>query len=393
MPTVAECAHRSRKTAQFIRDQGESFGIGDAPGVDRRAGVASFWRMFTQWTVLDLFLRGGAIAVLSLCALIFLLGLRPTRKSVSIAAFCLVLCAYLLVSTPAMPISSNPVGPLLILAAGIAPVLGYWASLELFLDDVAFEWWQIALMIGVVIAAWLPPSVPLTEPLRGAAVIALFCHLLLAILMSARDDLVEARRGFRRMFLLAVIAVVIGITAVELAGQAGHLPAWVFALQAAVFLALAAMFLIWAVRLSPTVWLAKPAAAAPSASHAPADTALAAKAQAAMAAGLWREEGLTIGRLATHLDSQEHRVRRAINTVLGFRNFPSFVNGYRIAEAKRLLVDPDTLDRAVLSIAYDVGFASIGPFNRAFRASEGMSPTDYRRAAFTQAAGQKATFS
>jgi AraC-like DNA-binding protein len=33
----------------------------------------------------------------------------------------------------------------------------------------------------------------------------------------------------------------------------------------------------------------------------------------------------------------------------------------------------------VLEIAYDVGFASIGPFNRAFRAATGHSPTEYRR--------------
>ncbi len=33
----------------------------------------------------------------------------------------------------------------------------------------------------------------------------------------------------------------------------------------------------------------------------------------------------------------------------------------------------------VLTIALDTGFGSIGPFNRAFKAHTGMTPTEYRR--------------
>jgi len=36
------------------------------------------------------------------------------------------------------------------------------------------------------------------------------------------------------------------------------------------------------------------------------------------------------------------------------------------------------MSTTVLEIAYDVGFASVGPFNRAFRAEFGQSPTEYR---------------
>jgi AraC-like DNA-binding protein len=34
----------------------------------------------------------------------------------------------------------------------------------------------------------------------------------------------------------------------------------------------------------------------------------------------------------------------------------------------------------VLSIALDVGYGSIGPFNRAFKARMGMTPTQFRQA-------------
>jgi AraC-like DNA-binding protein len=32
-----------------------------------------------------------------------------------------------------------------------------------------------------------------------------------------------------------------------------------------------------------------------------------------------------------------------------------------------------------LTIALDAGFQSLGPFNRAFKAHTGMTPTDFRR--------------
>lgn len=95
--------------------------------------------------------------------------------------------------------------------------------------------------------------------------------------------------------------------------------------------------------------------------------------------GLWREEKLTIGILANHLGTQEHRLRRTINRVMGYRNFAAFINGYRITAAKQELTNPDNAEKAILSIAYDVGFASIGPFKQAFRLATGVSLSEYRR--------------
>lgn len=94
---------------------------------------------------------------------------------------------------------------------------------------------------------------------------------------------------------------------------------------------------------------------------------------------LYREEGLTIGALAQRLGVPEHRLRRLINQRLGHRNFNQYLNGYRLAEAKAALADPSQDDVPVLSIAMDAGFQSLGPFNRAFKADTGMTPSEYRR--------------
>jgi AraC-like DNA-binding protein len=109
------------------------------------------------------------------------------------------------------------------------------------------------------------------------------------------------------------------------------------------------------------------------------DTVLITRIHAVINAQIWREEGLTIGALAGKLAVPEHRLRRAINQGLGYRNFSSFINRARIEAACTTLIDPAQINVSVLEIAYDVGFASVGPFNRAFRAEVGHSPTEYRR--------------
>ena len=94
---------------------------------------------------------------------------------------------------------------------------------------------------------------------------------------------------------------------------------------------------------------------------------------------VWREEGLTIASLSVRVNVPEAHLRRLINDQLGYRNFPSFVNAHRIAAAKTRLSDPDEARTAVSAIAFDLGFGSLGPFNRAFREETGVSPSEWRR--------------
>ena len=94
----------------------------------------------------------------------------------------------------------------------------------------------------------------------------------------------------------------------------------------------------------------------------------------------YREDTLSIASLSQSLGVQEYRLRRLINGQLGHRNFSAFVNGYRLAEATAALADPSQAEVPILTIALDAGFGSIGPFNRAFKAHTGLTPTEYRRA-------------
>jgi AraC-like DNA-binding protein len=93
---------------------------------------------------------------------------------------------------------------------------------------------------------------------------------------------------------------------------------------------------------------------------------------------VFRQEGLTIGAVAQKLAAHEYKVRQLINDQLGFRNFNAFLNHYRIREAQRLLADPEGRHRNVAEVAYEVGFRSLGPFNKAFKDATGQTPTEFR---------------
>lgn len=116
----------------------------------------------------------------------------------------------------------------------------------------------------------------------------------------------------------------------------------------------------------------------PSASE-PEDEALAQRVSDALVREHpYREPTLTIAALAQRLGAPEYRVRRAINSQLGFRNFNDFLNRHRIEEVCAALADPTRAQVPVLTIALEAGFGSAGAFNRAFKAQLGATPTEYR---------------
>jgi AraC-like DNA-binding protein len=100
---------------------------------------------------------------------------------------------------------------------------------------------------------------------------------------------------------------------------------------------------------------------------------------------LYKQEGLTIGGLAQKLGIPEYRVRRIINQQLGHRNFSAFLNELRTDEACRILADPKNERAPIFNLAMDLGYGSVGPFNRAFRAKTGQTPTEYRQTHLTPA--------
>ena len=92
---------------------------------------------------------------------------------------------------------------------------------------------------------------------------------------------------------------------------------------------------------------------------------------------IYAEPDLRACDVAMRLGAPEYRISRCVSS-LGFPNFNRLINHHRIALAQSLLSDPRE-ERSILEIGMDCGFASTGPFNRAFKAETGTTPRAYRR--------------
>ena len=192
-----------------------------------------------------------------------------------------------------------------------------------------------------------------------------------------RADLVEGRRRLRLQVVAALAAYMLVVLAAELYLRGAQTPSWAEAANGAGVLVLASGLGLALLRVrddlvpTPARRLVEPDAADQAIEHGLRN--------AMEQERLYREEGLTIAALAARLNVQEHRLRRVINGQLGFRNFNEFLNRLRIEEACAALSDPAKARITVLTIALDAGFGSLGPFNRAFKAQAGVTPSEYRR--------------
>jgi AraC-like DNA-binding protein len=91
----------------------------------------------------------------------------------------------------------------------------------------------------------------------------------------------------------------------------------------------------------------------------------------------YQEPELTLQDISDKLNYPAHQVSQAINEGLK-KSFYDLVNGYRVEEAKRLLLDPKNKNYTVLSIGFEAGFNSKTTFNTVFKKFTGQTPTDYR---------------
>lgn len=104
---------------------------------------------------------------------------------------------------------------------------------------------------------------------------------------------------------------------------------------------------------------------------------------------LFLDPELSFAAFVERMGASERAVRTLVNHELGYDHFRTFLNHYRIAEARRLLRDPDLADK-LITVALDSGFASLASFNRAFRSIEGCTPSAYRAAAAAESGARLA---
>lgn len=279
-------------------------------------------------------------------------------------------------------------GLLLALGAGSTPGLFWLFAKTWFNDEHRLRRRDVAI-VAVSCANILVVQLSFEQANLVNAISALLFRLFMLLFAAAalvevwrgrEGDLVEGRRKIRAQLIIVVSIYVIMIALLEVAAEREwilHEHAHLIGSLAvfAIFAFCAAMFGMREADLFGKS-LAKPT----QASRSPVESDLLAdKLLAHMKREMsHRDETLSIAKLAAQLGEQEYRLRRTINGQLGHRNFASFLNGYRLAEVKTALADPDQTNVPIITIALDAGFGSLGPFNRAFREATGMTPTEYR---------------
>jgi len=389
-------------------------------------------------TLLDAALRGVLLALLLMLALV--LGRDRPRLAVARAGVLLTLglCVQVIGSTPLFEAAAPRLWQSPFVAVSVGNAVLFWVFVQaLFDDDFRLRplhvaaWFAVAALAALncaVVAGSASVVAPLTTGLQRAVPLVFAVLAAMAAASQWRADLVEGRRRLRVFIVVAGIGYSVGMLGVRLASPRGQLSGPSATADVAMLLLIVAVVAWRMLRLAGSDLF--PAARAPAAlpvvmpdTHAeealaeealaeekpadppapepvpapppearpepepepapasdPAEDRLAASLQHAMAVDhAYRREDLGIASLAALLSVPEYRLRRLINQRLGHRNFNAFVNGFRLAEAMAALADSSKRELPVLTIALTAGFQSIGPFNRAFKAATGLTPTEFRK--------------
>ncbi|MEM8773133.1 MAG: AraC family transcriptional regulator [Pseudomonadota bacterium] len=342
--------------------------------------------MLSQADILELVIRGAAAGVNILGAILIMQSQAPLIRRMLACLFLSSLVIYVLLSAPDAVNVFGPLRPAVKVVAIFNSVFFWWFALSLFDDAFRLTWRKLVpfflvAVMHLTLLVWSGEAIKSLEELAHAVLSAgLMGHAVWVALKSRTDDLVSPRRRFRVFFAVGVGAAGIVITVAEFVDSLKELPAAAGLLHALALAALTFYFCTWILAANRSFFANEEKPAPDLGTARPTlDDPVHRRLKAVMDEGAYREEGLTVAKLAEKVGVPEHQLRRLINKELGFRNFSAFLNARRIEDAKTALADPQNIKKQVLQIALDLGYGSIAPFNRAFKDATGKTPTEFRR--------------
>lgn len=86
---------------------------------------------------------------------------------------------------------------------------------------------------------------------------------------------------------------------------------------------------------------------------------------------------LTLLQLASEINITPHLLSQIINDHFEL-NFFDYINQYRVQEFKAAVIDPKNKNYSLLGIAFECGFNSKSAFNRMFKKSTGLTPSQFK---------------
>jgi len=352
---------------------------------------------------LDAIFRFPAATLLVILAVLAFRDARHLVQGRIVLILCVTLGAMLISTAPPETRPPSPFYEALRIFDTTNIVFVWWFTLCLFEDDFKLKrlhWGVLGLYVGIALPLrieflmGLSGVVPFIFDVLGRIIsLAMVAHMFWIALSGWKDDLIETRRRTRLWYVTAMAVatclIVLGETWYTTMTGDHSDPPFMSLLRSAIILppVFAGAYLYLAFRSEALLFQPVEKVRTKAASIAPKDSATHKRLIEAMETDtLYREQGLGIGDLAIKLNVPEHQLRALINQGLGYRNFASFLNRYRLAEAKAALADPEQARTPILTIAMDVGYASLATFNRAFKTEEGTTPSAFRAAALESAA-------
>jgi AraC-like DNA-binding protein len=340
--------------------------------------------------VVEVLLRGLAAGAMTATALGLLRGGGDPAARRAGAVFSLAAAAFALHSggpeTLALGLFSAPVW---LLSAGGA---GYfWLFAVILFGDRRPKPGLLAPAALLTLVAATATSLPRSTAngvwiAHNLIELALVVHILIVVGRSWASDLVDVRRSVRGPFMAAIGIYMSMLSGLEIAELLGVRPAWTATAESATLLMLALVGATLLLEAREPLFEAPTPSARPE-RVAPRDRPALDRLLHLMAESeIWRREGLTIAQLADAVGTPEHRLRQLINVGLGHRNFPEFLNARRVAAAQAILSNPAFARRPISSLAFDLGYASLSPFNRAFKEATGVTPSAWRDRALAASA-------
>jgi AraC-like DNA-binding protein len=338
-----------------------------------------------SWHDLELLSRGGTLALLALWSWLLWRDSRQQLAARCAIAMNIAIACYVVV-TAGWAETPRPSGLLFSLGAGATPGL-FWLFAKTWFEDRNRIARRDLLLILLSAVNMLVMQLTFFSGSTLNTVTGILFRLGMLAFAAAglwhawrgrEGDLIEGRRRLRFWLIVAVGLYVVVIGIAEPAVYSGGAPRAIISLigSSTVVITLGFCAAMFGTRQTDLFGASVKAIAPP---QPLSDDPLTARLRTYMEHEKpHRDEGLTIAGLAQRLGEQEYRLRRLINRAMGHRNFAQFLNSYRLAEVKQALADPDQREVPILTIALDAGFGSLGPFNRAFREAEGVTPSEYR---------------
>ncbi|MFT6408735.1 MAG: AraC-like DNA-binding protein [Arenicella sp.] len=340
--------------------------------------------------LLQAFLKFSSIGVLLALVLLILRDGRHIRAlQFALPLAVSLICLFLSTGHPDISVTGRVAIPLRLIDM-FSFIFVWWFGLALFDDEFKLAWLEFSVAALYIVMHlpgrlhymgfnnwWYPPL----EVAVSAIGFMMMAHLSYVAISGHREDLVESRRKMRKYFVIAIaLLIVVSILLERLADSVGIDKFMSMFFIYLFTLPLSLWAVMWLTKLDPER-LAFPPSKPKTDTQGidPRDQQAHQRLVSVMQdQHAYAEHGLSIGKLSQRVGLPPHQLRSLINQSMGYRNYTAFLNHYRITAVKADLTDLNKGRIPILTLAIEAGFSSLAPFNRAFKDSEGITPTDYR---------------